>query len=155
MLRSPGYAKEVQSLRYFKEKATQQQQQQQQQQPQPPLSGAGSATVLQSAFNLANILMGVGLLGLPFGFKVAGYAGGLVCTLIFGVITWQTSILIGRELNGDPRPSHTFCDNPFKKSSCTRDGSRSTLSAHSRISRYCPTILWTVGLSGTQHFAIL
>lgn len=107
MLRSPGYAKEIQSLRYSKEKAAQQQQ-------QSPSSGAGSATVLQSAFNLANILMGVGLLGLPFGFKVAGYAGGLICTLVFGVITWRTAILIGRELNGDPRPSHTFCDNPFK-----------------------------------------
>ena len=78
-------------------------------------SSAGTgATVLQSAFNLANILMGVGLLGLPFGFAVAGWAGGLLCTTAFGVITWRTSLLIGRELNGDPRPSHYFDDNPYK-----------------------------------------
>ena len=104
MLRSPGYAKEVQSLRL----------QQQQKTQSAKGSAAGSATVWQSAFNLANILMGVGLLGLPFGFKVAGYWGGFVCVLVFGMITWRTSILIGRELNGDPRPSHAFDDNPFQ-----------------------------------------
>lgn len=108
LLRSPGYAKEVQSTRYKKE------QQQQQQDAHGGGAARGSATFLQSAFNLANILMGVGLLGLPFGFRVAGYYGGFVCVAVFGVVTWRTSVLIGRELNGDPRPSHAFTDNPFK-----------------------------------------
>lgn len=74
----------------------------------------GKATFAQCAFNLANILMGVGLLGLPFVFKVAGWYGGIFCLLSFGLITWRTAILIGRELNGDPRPSHYFDDSPFK-----------------------------------------
>jgi vesicular inhibitory amino acid transporter len=72
------------------------------------------ATFVQCAFNLANILMGVGLLGLPFVFKAAGWYGGLVCILSFAIVTWRTSILIGRELNGDPRPSSFFVDSPFK-----------------------------------------
>lgn len=108
MLRSPGYAKEVQSLRYKKE------QKKAADAHGASGSAAGSANVLQSAFNLANILMGVGLLGLPFGFKMAGYWGGFTCVLVFGIITWRTSILIGRELNGDPRPASSFTDNPFK-----------------------------------------
>jgi solute carrier family 32 (vesicular inhibitory amino acid transporter) len=74
----------------------------------------GKATFAQCAFNLANILMGVGLLGLPFVFKSAGWYGGIFCILSFGFITWKTSIFIGRELNGDPRPSHYFNDSPFK-----------------------------------------
>jgi vesicular inhibitory amino acid transporter len=58
--------------------------------------------------------MGVGLLGLPFVFKSAGWFGGSFCLSIFSFITWRTSILIGRELNGDPRPSYCFDDSPFK-----------------------------------------
>jgi vesicular inhibitory amino acid transporter len=77
-------------------------------------AGSSKSTVLQSAFNLANILMGVGLLGLPFGFRVAGFGGAMVCLTVFGGICWRTSILIGRELNGDHRPSSYFEDNPFK-----------------------------------------
>lgn len=79
-----------------------------------PVTSDGKATLAQCAFNLANILMGVGLLGLPFVFKIAGWFGGLFCLLSFGLITWRTSILIGRELNGDPRPSSYFVDSPFK-----------------------------------------
>lgn len=74
----------------------------------------GKSSVAQCVFNLANILMGVGLLGLPYALKCAGWIGGLGSLLIFGFITWRTSILIGRELNGDPRPSHAFDDSPFK-----------------------------------------
>lgn len=74
----------------------------------------GKATVAQCGFNLANILMGVGLLGLPFVFKLVGWYGGMVCISTFGFITWRTSILIGRELNGDPRPAKAFDDSPFK-----------------------------------------
>ena len=54
------------------------------------------------------------MLGLPFVFKSAGWIGGLFVTLFFGFVTWRTSVLIGRELNGDPRPSDFFDDSPFK-----------------------------------------
>jgi len=74
----------------------------------------GKATMMQCIFNLANILMGVGLLALPFAMKSAGWLGGIFCICVFGLITWRTSILIGRELNGDPRPAHVFVDSPFK-----------------------------------------
>ena len=74
----------------------------------------GKASFAQCTFNLANILMGVGLLGLPFVFRSAGWAGGFLCIFVFSVIAWRTSILIGRELNGDPRPSSFFDDSPFK-----------------------------------------
>jgi hypothetical protein len=107
-LRSPGYAREVQSLRQ-KELA-----QQQNVDSHSVPAGSNKSTVLQSAFNLANILMGVGLLGLPFGFRVAGFGGAMICLTVFGGICWRTSILIGRELNGDYRPSSYFDDNPFK-----------------------------------------
>lgn len=68
------------------------------------------ATFYQCTFNLANILMGVGLLGLPYVYKIAGYYGGTFCIISFGTMTWYTSILIGRALNGDPRPSSCFTD---------------------------------------------
>jgi len=60
----------------------------------------------QCVFNLVNILMGVGLLGLPYVFKCAGWLGGSLCLLLFATSAWRTSILIARELNTDPRPCH-------------------------------------------------
>lgn len=74
----------------------------------------GKATFEQCAFNLANILMGVGLLGLPYACAKAGVIGGTLALLALGFICWKTSILIGRELNGDPRPSSYFDDSPWK-----------------------------------------
>ena len=68
----------------------------------------------QCVFNLCNILMGVGILGLPFVCESAGWILGTSILLFFSFITWRTSILIGRELNGDPRPGYLFDDSPFK-----------------------------------------
>jgi len=65
----------------------------------------------QCTFNMANILMGVGMLGLPYIFKSAGWIGGFFVTLIFSSVAWRTSILLGREMNGDPRPRWMFVDN--------------------------------------------
>jgi hypothetical protein len=62
----------------------------------------------QCTFNMANILMGVGMLGLPFVFKSAGWIGGFCVTIGFCLVTWQTSYYLGRVLNGDPRPVHLF-----------------------------------------------
>jgi vesicular inhibitory amino acid transporter len=100
---TPGYGREMASMRA-----------KQQQEAQMPEKTEAKATFSQCVFNLSNILMGVGLLGLPFVFKSAGWFGGSFCLSVFSFITWRTSILIGRELNGDPRPSHCFDDSPFK-----------------------------------------
>ena len=54
------------------------------------------------------------MLGLPYVFKSAGWFGGLVVCLGLGSVTWYTSILIGRALNGDPRPAAFFDDSPYK-----------------------------------------
>lgn len=72
------------------------------------------ATFSQCVFNMANILMGVGMLGLPFVFKSAGWIGGFFVSVGLGSVTWYTSILIGRQLNGDPRPAAFFDDSPYK-----------------------------------------
>lgn len=57
-------------------------------------------------------LKGVGMLGLPYIFKRAGWLGGFFVTLSFSSVAYRTSILLGRELNGDPRPTSIFVDNP-------------------------------------------
>eukprot|EP00577_Skeletonema_sp_RCC1716_P031974 CAMPEP_0113435044 /NCGR_PEP_ID=MMETSP0013_2-20120614/36030_1 /TAXON_ID=2843 ORGANISM="Skeletonema costatum, Strain 1716" /NCGR_SAMPLE_ID=MMETSP0013_2 /ASSEMBLY_ACC=CAM_ASM_000158 /LENGTH=626 /DNA_ID=CAMNT_0000325321 /DNA_START=36 /DNA_END=1913 /DNA_ORIENTATION=- /assembly_acc=CAM_ASM_000158 len=62
----------------------------------------------QCTFNMANILMGVGMLGLPNVFKSAGWIGGTCVTIGFCLVTWKTSYYLGRALNGDPRPVHLF-----------------------------------------------
>jgi len=67
----------------------------------------------QCMFNMSNILMGVGMLGLPYIFRCAGWIGGTAVTLTFSIIAWRTSICLGRELNGDPRPAAYFDDDPY------------------------------------------
>jgi vesicular inhibitory amino acid transporter len=54
------------------------------------------------------------LLGLPYAFAKAGMVGGMFAILSFSFITWKTSVMIGRELNGDPRPAAYFDDSPWK-----------------------------------------
>ncbi|KAI2511435.1 transmembrane amino acid transporter protein [Fragilaria crotonensis] len=80
----------------------------------PKKASGDKATFAQCVFNMCNILMGVGMLGLPFVFKSAGWLGGLLVTVMLGLITWRTAILIGRQLNGDHRHSNFFDDSPFK-----------------------------------------
>ena len=50
------------------------------------------------------------MLGLPYVFKSAGWIGGFFVTSTFSSVAWRTSILLGRELNGDPRPTFMFDD---------------------------------------------
>lgn len=50
----------------------------------------------------------MGLLGTPFVLKSAGWIGGSAVIVIFAAITWRTSYLIGRLLNGDHRPTAAF-----------------------------------------------
>lgn len=68
--------------------------------------GEGKSSFAQCVFNLSNKLMGVGLLGLPYALKLAGWFGGLTAFIGLAFITWKTSIFIGRELNGSPQPLH-------------------------------------------------
>uniref|UniRef100_A0A7S2NTH1 Amino acid transporter transmembrane domain-containing protein n=1 Tax=Leptocylindrus danicus TaxID=163516 RepID=A0A7S2NTH1_9STRA len=99
---SPGFSREKKSMKMKKEAEAH------------GAMGDEKSSLVQSIFNMANILMGVGLLGLPYVLMSAGWVGGIGTMLTFGGITWRTSILIGRELNGDPRPSSFFDDSPFK-----------------------------------------
>ena len=99
--KSPGYGREMASVRMKKKQ-------------KEAKKVEGKSSFMQCVFNLANILMGVGLLGLPYVLKSAGWIGGLFALTVLAVVAWRTSILIGRELNGDPRPSNFFDDSPFK-----------------------------------------
>ena len=119
---SPGYHREKETDKFRKEGQKEE------------ASSLRNATFLQCVFNLSNALMGVGILGLPFVFKAAGWIGGLFATLTFGAVTWRTSTLIGRELNGDPRPCHTFNDNPY--TSPTVPGSSSMARMRKPISSF-------------------
>ena len=111
--KSPGYGREMAMAAKSKKQHQQNKQQTKLDAHGQPITEEKS-TVAQAAFNLANILMGVGLLGLPFAFKAAGVVGGSLCLVVFGFFAWRTTLLIGQELNGDPRPSSFFDDSPFK-----------------------------------------
>lgn len=65
---SPGYEREQQSTKLKKQKDT---------------SSARNATFSECAFNMANILMGVGMLGLPYVFKSAGWIGASLSLFSF------------------------------------------------------------------------
>jgi len=74
---------EMNSPGYHREKATDKQKMKQQQEIKK--SKKGTATFWQTVFNMANILMGVGMLGLPYLFMRAGWIGGFtVCTIFAG-----------------------------------------------------------------------
>lgn len=62
---------------------------------------------------MSNTLMGMGILSLPFCLKAAGWVGGLSSLVIFGIVAWWTSILIGRQLNGDPRSRNLMFKNDY------------------------------------------
>jgi len=68
------------------------------------------ANFTQCVFNMSNMLMGIGILSLPYVFKLAGLVGGFISLSSFCIITWWTSIVLGRMLNGDPRPRYLFDD---------------------------------------------
>jgi len=103
-MHSPGYHREMETeLMRVKMK-----------EEQDSLLSNEKSSFTQCMFNMSNILMGVGMLGLPYIFKCAGWIGGFAVTLSFSLIAWRTSICLGRELNGDPRPAAYFDDDPYK-----------------------------------------
>ena len=78
---------------------------------QSEVEDSSKSSFSQCTFNMANILMGVGMLGLPYVFRSAGWIGGFSVTIGFCLVTWRTSYYLGRALNGDPRPVHLFDGN--------------------------------------------
>jgi len=95
------------------------------------------SSFMQSTFNMANILMGVGMLGLPYVLKSAGWIGGTITTIGFCLVTWRTSYYLGRELNGDPRPVSLFDNHTPSKTqtpdSKTSNGSHSAANPDTHI----------------------
>ncbi|CAO3606986.1 unnamed protein product [Mucor fragilis] len=70
---------------------------------------AKKSSFLQSIFNSINILIGVGILALPLGFKNAGWAVGLVVFVFCFGLTNYTAKLLAKCLDADPE-SRTYGD---------------------------------------------
>lgn len=62
----------------------------------------GQSTAPQTIFNSVNVLIGVGLLSLPLGFKYAGWGFGFLFLLGFGLTTVYSAILLAKCLDTDP-----------------------------------------------------
>ncbi|KAJ3304812.1 hypothetical protein HDV03_002354 [Kappamyces sp. JEL0829] len=52
------------------------------------------STFNQSLFNAVNILMGIGLLSLPFAFRITGWAVGIGCLCLFSAMTHHTGRIL-------------------------------------------------------------
>ncbi|KAJ3262334.1 hypothetical protein HK103_002775 [Boothiomyces macroporosus] len=66
------------------------------------------STFSQTLFNSVNILMGIGILSLPFGFAITGWAVGLGLLVLFGLMTYHTGLLLGRCL-GERKSGQPVC----------------------------------------------
>ncbi|KAI7908238.1 transmembrane amino acid transporter protein-domain-containing protein [Cokeromyces recurvatus] len=75
--------------------------------PHPPIAKKSSFT--QSIFNSINILIGIGILALPLGFKCAGWAIGLSVFVFCCGLTNYTAKLLQKCLDIDPE-SRTYGD---------------------------------------------
>jgi vesicular inhibitory amino acid transporter len=74
---------------------------------------APKSTFAQSLFNSVNILMGIGLLSLPFAFNITGWAVGLGLLVFFALMTHHTASLLQSCLDfrkEDGSVCHTFGD---------------------------------------------
>lgn len=67
--------------------------------PLIPKYGLKKSTFGQSCFNASNILMGIGLLSLPFAFKLTGWVVGCLLLILFAVITLHTAKLLAKCLD--------------------------------------------------------
>jgi vesicular inhibitory amino acid transporter len=59
------------------------------------------STFTQSIFNSVNILMGIGVLSLPYAFNITGFALGLFLLFLFSVMTHHTGKLLQKCLDYD------------------------------------------------------
>lgn len=58
--------------------------------PAPAAGSSGNSTFVQAVFNVVNVMMGVGLLSLPFALKSSGWIG-LVVLWLMGIVTNYTA----------------------------------------------------------------
>lgn len=63
---------------------------------------ARRSTTIQTVFNITNLLIGIGLLSLPLGIRLAGWALGLSLLVIGALTTAYTAILLSRSLETKP-----------------------------------------------------
>jgi len=76
------------------------------------LAVAGQSTLPQTIFNSINVLIGVGLLSLPMGFKYAGWVCGMTFLLLSAVVTSYTARLLAKCMDVDASLI-TFADLAF------------------------------------------
>ncbi|KAK4218155.1 transmembrane amino acid transporter protein-domain-containing protein [Rhypophila decipiens] len=76
------------------------------------LAVEGQSTLPQTVFNSINVLIGVGLLSLPMGFKYAGWLCGMVILFLAAAITAYTAKLLAKCMDLDPSLI-TFSDLAF------------------------------------------
>lgn len=62
----------------------------------------GQSTLPQTVFNSVNILVGIGILCLPLGFKYSGWLLGLSFSLFSAVVTRYTAKILAKCLDTDP-----------------------------------------------------
>lgn len=66
------------------------------------ISGRGESTVQQTIFNSMNILIGIGILSLPFGFRLSGWVLGTIILATCSYITAETAKMLGKILKKYP-----------------------------------------------------
>ncbi|KXS21832.1 hypothetical protein M427DRAFT_93117 [Gonapodya prolifera JEL478] len=71
--------------------------------------GEGKSTFGQSVFNSSNVLMGIGLLSLPFALKLSGWVLGIGQLLLYSASTNYTARILARCLDYDPKMA-TYAD---------------------------------------------
>ncbi|CCU77380.1 unnamed protein product [Blumeria hordei] len=76
------------------------------------LQVAGQSTYPQTVFNSTNVLIGIGILSLPLGFKYAGWILGMIIMLLSASITAFTAKLLSKCMDVDPSIL-TFADIAF------------------------------------------
>lgn len=76
------------------------------------LTVEGQSTLPQTVFNSINVLIGVGLLSLPMGFKYAGWLCGMVTLALCASVTAYTARLLAKCMDLD-RSIITFSDIAF------------------------------------------
>lgn len=66
------------------------------------LAVVGQSTIYQTILNSTNVLIGVGLLSLPFGIKYAGWLVGMIFLAFSALVTAYTAKLLAKCLDLDP-----------------------------------------------------
>ncbi|KAL2022282.1 hypothetical protein VTK56DRAFT_5680 [Thermocarpiscus australiensis] len=76
------------------------------------LTVEGQSTLPQTVFNSTNVLIGVGLLSLPMGFKYAGWLPGMITLFLCAAVTGWTARILAKCMDQDPSLI-TFSDLAF------------------------------------------